>query len=62
MDNGVGMVKAGDDTDLDSLGLKLMRGLIDEINGQIRFENKNGTVITINFKIDLLVEKLPILN
>jgi two-component sensor histidine kinase len=59
MDTGVGMVKAGDDTDPDSLGLKLMRGLIDEINGQIRFENKNGTVITIRFKIDLLAEKYP---
>jgi two-component sensor histidine kinase len=59
MDTGVGMVKTGDDTDPDSLGLKLMRGLIDEINGQIRFENKNGTIITIRFKIDFLVENNP---
>ena len=55
-DNGVGMVKAKEDTDLDSLGLKLMRGLIEEINGQIQFENNNGTIITIIFKIDRLVE------
>jgi two-component sensor histidine kinase len=62
MDNGVGMVKATENTDLDSLGLKLMRGLIEEISGQIQFENNNGTKITITFKIDLLVEKYPLLN
>ncbi|MDB4922959.1 histidine kinase dimerization/phosphoacceptor domain -containing protein [Mucilaginibacter sp.] len=61
-DNGIGMVKATEDTDIDSLGLKLMRGLIEEISGQIQFENKNGTIIRITFKIDLLVEKSPILN
>jgi two-component sensor histidine kinase len=61
-DNGVGMVKATEDTYLDSLGLKLMRGLIEEISGQIQFENNNGTVIRITFKIDLLVQKSPILN
>jgi two-component sensor histidine kinase len=58
VDNGVGMVKARDE----SLGLKLMRGLIEEINGQIRFENKNGTIITITFKVDLLVEDYPFSN
>jgi two-component sensor histidine kinase len=62
MDNGVGMVKATDDTDIDSLGLKLMRGLIKEISGQIQFENNNGTIITITFKVDLLVENYPFLN
>jgi two-component sensor histidine kinase len=61
-DNGVGMVNVTDDTDLDSLGLKLMRGLVEEINGQILFENHKGTKITISFKIDLLAEKMPILN
>ncbi|MDB4922958.1 histidine kinase dimerization/phosphoacceptor domain -containing protein [Mucilaginibacter sp.] len=61
-DNGVGMVMAREDTDLNSLGLKLMRGLIEEISGQIQFENNNGTVIRITFKIDLMVEKSPILN
>jgi two-component sensor histidine kinase len=54
MDNGVGMVKAMEDTD--SLGLKLMRGLVEEIGGQIQFENKNGMGITIAFEINLLVE------
>ncbi|WP_426667430.1 sensor histidine kinase [Mucilaginibacter sp. McL0603] len=61
-DNGVGMVKATEDIDIDSLGLKLMRGLVEEISGQIQFENNHGTIITITFKTDLLVEKLPILN
>ncbi|WP_426667428.1 sensor histidine kinase [Mucilaginibacter sp. McL0603] len=62
MDNGVGMGKATKDINLNSLGLKLMRGLVDDISGQINFENNNGTIITITFMIDLLVEKLPILN
>jgi two-component sensor histidine kinase len=61
-DNGVGMAKATEDPDLDSLGLKLMRGLIEEISGQIQFENNSGTVITITFEIDLLVEKSLVLN
>jgi two-component sensor histidine kinase len=61
-DNGVGMVKVTEYPELDSLGLKLMRGLIEEISGQIQFKNNNGTIIKISFKIDLLVEKLPILN
>jgi two-component system, sensor histidine kinase PdtaS len=55
-DNGIGMVKAMEDTGLDSLGLKLMRGLVEEISGQIHFKNNNGTVITIAFENDLLVE------
>jgi two-component sensor histidine kinase len=62
MDNGVGMGKAAKCPDPDSLGLKLMRGLVDEISGQIQFENNSGTVITITFEIDLLVEKSPVLN
>jgi two-component sensor histidine kinase len=62
MDNGVGMAKVTEDTDLDSLGLKLMRGLVEEISGEIQFENNSGTVITITFEIDLLVEKSPVLN
>jgi two-component system, sensor histidine kinase PdtaS len=51
-DNGIGMAKAPEDAD--SLGLKLMRGLIEEISGQIQFENNNGTIITITFEIDLI--------
>jgi two-component sensor histidine kinase len=62
MDNGVGMGKAAKCPDPDSLGLKLMRGLVDEINGQIQFENHNGTIITITFKIDRLVENYSLLD
>jgi len=62
MDNGVGMGKAAKCPDPDSLGLKLMRGLIEEISGEIQFENNSGTVITITFEIDLLVEKSLVLN
>jgi two-component sensor histidine kinase len=62
MDNGVGMGKAAKCPDRDSLGLKLMRGLVDEISGEIQFENNKGTKIAILFKTDLLAEKMPILN
>ncbi|WP_426667443.1 tetratricopeptide repeat-containing sensor histidine kinase [Mucilaginibacter sp. McL0603] len=58
-DNGIGMVNATEDPD--SLGLKLMKGLIEEINGQIQFENHKGTKITISFKIDRLVENYSLL-
>jgi two-component system, sensor histidine kinase PdtaS len=61
-DNGVGMAKSREDNNPDSLGLKLMSGLIEEINGQIQFENNNGTIITITFKIDLLVENYSLLD
>jgi len=61
-DNGVGMTNAMEDIDPDALGLKLMQGLIEEIGGQMKFENKNGTLIKITFKIDLLSEKYAFLN
>jgi two-component system, sensor histidine kinase PdtaS len=58
-DNGVGMVEAAEDTCIDSLGLQLMRGLIEEISGQIQFENNNGTIITITFEHRLLHDTGP---
>jgi two-component sensor histidine kinase len=58
-DNGVGMVEAAEDTGIDSLGLQLMRGLIEEISGQIQFENNNGTIITIKFEHSLLHDTDP---
>jgi len=58
-DNGIGMATLAAGSDADSLGLKLIRGLIGEINGQGHFHNKNGMMITITFHIDLLIEKLP---
>jgi two-component system, sensor histidine kinase PdtaS len=61
-DNGVGIIKAMEDADIESLGLKLMRGLIEEINGQIEFENNNGTIITIVFKIDALIKNYSLLD
>jgi two-component sensor histidine kinase len=63
LDNGVGMGKTKKDADPDSLGLKLMRGLVEEISGQIQFENNSGTIITITFRrIDLLVENYSLLD
>ena len=60
-DNGIGLIKPSGNSDVESLGLKLMKGLVDEINGQIYFENRNGMTITITFNINLLSEELPTL-
>jgi len=54
-DNGIGM-PIKEDNDADSLGLKLMKGLIKEIGGKILFENNKGTMITITFNVDLTLE------
>lgn len=56
-DNGIGFSKKTELEKLNSLGLKLMRGLSDDINATICFENKNGTHITIIFTTATLSEK-----
>jgi two-component sensor histidine kinase len=56
-DNGIGFSKKTELEKLNSLGLKLMRGLSDDINATICFENKNGTHITIIFTPATLSEK-----
>ncbi|MEJ2629378.1 MAG: sensor histidine kinase, partial [bacterium] len=48
-DNGVGIAESIDYLHNDSLGLTLIRTLADQIEGEAIFENKNGTVCTLNF-------------
>ena len=48
-DNGVGIPESIDYMHSDSLGLTLIRTLADQIEGEAIFENKNGTVCTLNF-------------
>jgi two-component sensor histidine kinase len=48
-DDGIGMPSNIYQTELDSLGLELMKGLTKDIKGDIKFENNNGTHILINF-------------
>ncbi|WP_338872592.1 histidine kinase dimerization/phosphoacceptor domain -containing protein [Spirosoma sp. SC4-14] len=48
-DNGIGLPDTIDSQEHDSLGLSLMRGLSDDIDGQFSVINNNGTLITIRF-------------
>lgn len=49
-DNGVGLPPDFDANTLNSLGLKLVKGLANQIKGIVRFENKNGTHCYITIK------------
>lgn len=53
-DNGIGMSRNLNDGDFNSLGVELMKGLTEDINGRIAFENDNGTKITILFKVNTI--------
>jgi PAS domain S-box-containing protein len=52
-DDGIGMPKGLDWKNSKSLGLKLVRTLVEnQLDGSIDMESKNGTKFTIKFKID----------
>ncbi|AYL95372.1 histidine kinase dimerization/phosphoacceptor domain -containing protein [Mucilaginibacter celer] len=53
-DNGIGLDPTITNMPSESLGLKLMNGLSEDINAHIFFENYNGTRITILFNVDPL--------
>jgi len=48
-DNGVGLPKDFEDTERDSLGMNLMMGLTDQIDGTFDMKNDNGLKITVTF-------------
>lgn len=48
-DNGVGLPEDFHDTERDSLGMNLMMGLTDQIDGNFEMKNDNGLKITITF-------------
>ncbi|WP_338839090.1 tetratricopeptide repeat-containing sensor histidine kinase [Flavobacterium ginsenosidimutans] len=48
-DNGVGLPEDFEETDRDSLGMNLMIGLSDQIDGVFEMKNDNGLKITITF-------------
>jgi len=48
-DNGVGLPENFEDTERDSLGMNLMMGLSDQIDGTFDMKNDNGLKITITF-------------
>lgn len=49
-DDGKGLPPGFDPSRLDSLGLKLVKGLAGQVKGKVRFENDNGTHCIIDFK------------
>jgi len=53
-DNGIGMDENIEKFDRVSLGLQLIKGLANEIQGQIHIESKDGVKITIRFKKQVL--------
>jgi len=48
-DNGVGLPEDFENTERDSLGMNLMLGLTDQIDGTFEMKNDNGLKITITF-------------
>jgi two-component sensor histidine kinase len=54
-DNGIGMDTSKANTPSASLGLKLLRGLSEDIKADIEIQNNNGTIITLSFKKDELM-------
>jgi len=55
-DNGIGMLPIDLETEPESMGLRLMKGLSADIGADIRFDVGDGTRITILFKPDELNE------
>jgi len=51
-DNGIGLDPASMNTRSDTLGLKLIRGLSEDINASVRITAEQGTRIAILFKLD----------
>ncbi|RFZ90036.1 sensor histidine kinase [Mucilaginibacter conchicola] len=49
-DNGTGLLENPMDKQYQSLGIELMKGLVAEINGDIKFDSDPGLQITIIFK------------
>jgi two-component sensor histidine kinase len=54
IDNGVGMPTEILNDGSDSLGMRLMKGLSEDINGILRIESSGGTEISVEFSTDLL--------
>ncbi|WP_405209181.1 histidine kinase dimerization/phosphoacceptor domain -containing protein [Aquimarina sp. LLG6339-5] len=47
-DNGIGM---SEDTETSKLGLKLIRGLVNQLNGELEITSNSGTSTKIEFKV-----------
>lgn len=55
-DNGVGLPENFDPDETESLGMNLMRGLTDQLDGTFSLENSNGLKIIITFAKNTVIE------
>lgn len=51
-DNGIGLPENIGEAASNSLGVQLLKGLSEDINGQITFENRNGAKITVTVQME----------
>jgi two-component system, sensor histidine kinase PdtaS len=56
-DNGVGLPEQFDLYGSNSLGLRLIRGLSDNLEGRLKFEKNNGIGLTLSFYSSIPVQK-----
>jgi PAS domain S-box-containing protein len=50
-DNGIGIKKGFNIAESSSLGLQLVYGFVQQLDGSIEFYNKNGTTVEMNFNL-----------
>ena len=51
-DNGVGMPADMDFSDPQTLGMQLIRSLVDQLNGELEVSSRNGTLYRMRFPVD----------
>lgn len=56
-DNGIGLPVGLQVTKGSSLGMRLMKGLSEDINGDLRIESNAGTTIKLRFSEDMILSK-----
>lgn len=56
-DNGIGLPEAFDMNRNGGLGLRLMKGLTEDINGQFTVKAENETIISVSFTPNILLHK-----
>ena len=54
-DTGIGMPPGFAESETDSLGMELIKGLAGDLSGSVQFETQNGTKITLTFPTDPLL-------
>ena len=51
MDNGIGLPEGFDLSTIDSLGLTIVNSMVNQINGNIKIEGRNGTRCVVEFPV-----------